>query len=282
MPKTGGTTVANLLIADLCVLFDPTMDLFTDDGAQSFNPVCSKTCPMGNADTGLSCFPGASQQRDLILHGDWMVHANRAEDVKSRSGAAEVVWVTSLRRGSDRILSQWSHELNSERWQPPQGVEPLSSESLRAYLLNDRWLHDSFSESHDKASWRNNKQVSLLASVETGSVSHNNPMREVEEGDLELAKTVLRTGKWVVGFTDCLPKLHMKLEEIAIGIHGTGTAHKDMSGDMSHGTERQADVLKASLDPETLEILNNAAVWDNALYDWAQEQAGALGWAGPC
>lgn len=233
---------------------------------------------MGNVDNELSCLPGLP--RDLVLHDDWLVHRKRAQDVRNRSGAAEVVYVTSLRRGSDRILSQWAHELDAKRWQPPQGVEPLSSESLRAYLLNDRWLHDSFSEVHDKASWRNNKQVSLLASVETDSVNHNNSMREVEEPDLELAKTVLRSGNWVVGFTDCLHKLHIELEEIATGIHGTGTAHKQWANE--EGAVRQADVLKASLDKETLEILNNAAVWDNALYDWAQEQAGALGWGGPC
>jgi len=242
----------------------------------TYHDACSKPCPHGLTDTEISCH--LDDSRFNILHADWDKHFARARAVKSKVGASEVVFVTALRRGSDRLVSEWAMELHSKTWKPPSGVELWSNESLRAYLQDDNgqdhWLKDKH------ASYRSNKQVKMLASVQ-----QKHPTRDVDQDDLELAKTVLTEGRWVIGFTDCLDKLHEKLEDIAARMYPPGTLHKQMP-DKSHlPFSSTQDFDLTSLDSETLALLHSRTALDNDLYEWAQRQAlegHDSRWTAPC
>jgi len=270
LPKTGGTTIANLLYADICTPYKPEMEILT------YHDACSKPCPHGHTDNEFSCSLDGGRMN--FIHAEFRTQVARAEYVKNEVGASEIVFVTALRRGSDRLVSEWAMELHSKTWQPPSGVELWSNESLRAYLQDDNgqdhWLKDKH------ASYRSNKQVKMLASVQ-----ENNPTRDVDEDDLELAKTVLTEGRWVIGFTDCLNKLHEKLEDIAARMYPPGTLHKQMP-DKSHlPFSSTGDFNLMSLDSETLALLYNKTALDNALYEWAKTQAikgHDSRWTAPC
>jgi hypothetical protein len=277
VPRTGGTTVANLLVADIC---QPFIEEFEFKGWESF---CTLPCEWGLVDNELSCYPDAVPERWKILHSLFSSHQARAEDVLLRSGATSLVYVTTLRKGSDRLVSQWLKEAHHGSWQPPPDVPKLSNESLQLFLktpgnqnAGGGWI------AADSTAVRNNIHVSMLASLD-----QLDPNAVVTEDHLELAKQVLTTGEWVIGFTDCVEQLHEKLERIAMLAHGRSVSHKELTSvHPEGGQEGKFFPDERSFNQETVDLLNAAAYFDNQLYEWAWGEADAKEpdgrWAGTC
>jgi len=249
-PKTGGTTVANLLVGDVCSPFEDATPRLEWDSR------CSKVCEMGLTDNQFSCNAG----RDNFEHQLLSLQSKRAESLKVQSGAQSVIYVTTLRRGSERLISQWAHEVRNKVFVPSTGVPAYSNESLQLYLtgapngMHDRrngkgWINAGY------VSQRNNLQVAQLASVDPWSPAG------VNRNDLESAKQKLFTGMWVVGFMKCMDKVQAKLELYGTSLH---RGFKRKPAPVTNPTPS-----KFAFNQATLLLLDGHCSLDNELYDWA-------------
>jgi len=257
LPRTGGTVVANLLVSNICNPFEENIALL------GWKDACSKTCEMGFTDNEFTCFP----RRIDFEHNAYALNMQRAEALKLEIGAQNIVYVTTLRRGSDRLVSQWLHEVKLSSWIPPPGVEPISNESLQLFITGG--AHTGLGWMARKSpSLRNNLQVGQLASVYTDLES----TATVTRAELEVAKQVLMQGEWVIGFTDCLDQLQSKLLLYAESVHGSGLKQKAVpvkeACQKMNGAERTI-----ALDQETSEMLDSHCSLDNELHDWAWDLA---------
>jgi len=278
MPRTGGTSVANLLFADMCEPLAEKITVLRWDSACG-NANYKESCKGGGrTDNEFFCHPGVSTPRRAILHAPFVLHQKRGEDIKKQSGASEVVYVTTLRTGADRLLSHWKKELLHGSWIPPSGVPKNGNESLQLYIKDNAGKHWFESPS---ASYRNNMQVAFLAST-----SRSAPTLQ----DLEVAKQVLMTGPWLIGFTGCMHKLHEKMESIASKVNSQFRP-KPMFGDHIGAEEKikskeGLDIFDLStFSQETLDLLAAETALDNELYKWAWNQAAQTDdprWAGTC
>jgi hypothetical protein len=261
IPKTGGTTVANLLVADVCA---PEAASVESIGWESR---CGRTCEMGLTDNELSC---ANALRNNVEHNRFDVNFWRAEKLRQQSGAQRTVFVTTLRRGHDRVISQWSAELGFGTYIPPAGVPPWSGQSLMAYIQG-RGSGRGWIARHNHLV-RNNLQVAQLASA------INDNHGPVTRAHLEKAKQVLTRGPWIIGFTHCMPQMHEKLMRYASSLHKQYYRPKTLPHHVSeHG--------KISLNAQEVAALNAASALDNELADWAWNMAktsGDLRWASTC
>lgn len=272
MPRTGGTSVANLLFADMCRPLDSQFKLLT------WSSACTESCEMGLTDNEFSCYNDASPQRVQILHSEFSAHQKRAEEVRVKSGAKQIVYVTTLRRGSDRLVSQWLKELFHGSWAPPHGVPPDGNDSLQLYIKENAGHHWQEAKS---ASQRNNLQVASLASVPTSS--NGEAARSVNLMDLEYAMHTLSTGRWVIGFTDCMEQLHEKLEDIASQMQNI--THKPMFSVDHEASEGHSLFDLNTLSQETRDLLSFETALDDELYAWAWKEAMKKEdprWAGTC
>lgn len=251
IPKTGGTVVANLLWSDICA---PLEDNITYAGWESH---CGKTCDMGLTDNELSC---ADPDRNNVEHNACALNVHRAEALKAKAGAKNIVYVTTLRRGSERLVSQWLHEIHTGLFVPPTGVPPVSNESLQLYIIGGN---------HSGAGWlgrksptlRNNLQIGQLASKYTTLDS----VAAVTREDLKMAKQALTMGQWIIGFTKCMDKVQERLVLYAKHVHGY-CKHKAVPANV----EGTSNIV---LDPATTAMLDSNCLLDNELFDWAWEQA---------
>jgi hypothetical protein len=277
VPRTAGTTVANLLVADIC---QPYSEKFDFVGWESF---CTLPCEAGLVDCELSCYPDDIEGRGRweIEHSVFALHQPRADDLLRLTGAKSVVFVTALRHGSDRVVSQWLKESYHGSWVPPHDVPKLSNESLQLFLKIPGKVAGGGWIAGDSTAVRNNLQVASLASLDLVD-----PEQTVTEDDLELAKQVLMMGEWVIGFKDCVEQLHEKLEQIAFLAHGRSISHKKLTSVHPEGSyEGTFYPDRRSFNQETLDLLNAAASFDNKLYEWAWEEADKQEdgrWAGTC
>jgi hypothetical protein len=264
IPRTGGTTTAQLLVSDICKPFEPQIQsLYVGDQS-----LCNHTCDMGLTDNELACFP----ERLTIEHSSFSKNRIRAQQLMTTSGATHLIFVTTLRRGSDRIKSQWALEVMNRLWTPPPGVEPLSNESLQFYATGGAHGGDGWAWSSKGASHRNNLQVAQLASVESDSPE------VMSRQHLEAAKQVLLEapavlgGNWLIGFTQCLNTVHLKLLNYAESFHGS-VPQKVMPFAFGH----EADVKHQDLvlNDETIDLLDKQCALDNELFEWAWKLAEA-------
>jgi hypothetical protein len=250
LPKTGGTTVAHLLVSDICAPKDDLLPL------AGWNDRCKVTCELGFTDNEFSC---NDPHRNDVEHNAFNFNLQRAEALKQKVGAQKIVYVTTLRRGSDRVVSQWKAELGYQSWGPPDGVLPYSMKSLQLYITGGN---------HTGKGWlgrwnthlRNNYQVGMLASQR-----FNGDTKAIRWFHVEEAKKVLMTGDWIIGFTDCIPQVQEKLMEHARKVHGSC---KDKA--MPHDTVAASEIV---IDEETQRILDRYTALDNALFDWAWDLA---------
>jgi hypothetical protein len=274
VPRTGGTTVANLLVADLCQPYDEKLHQFV-----GWSSYCTLPCPQSIVDNELTCQPGADPERKMIVHSLFSTHQKRAASAKRVSGAKQIVYVMTLRKPSDRVVSQWMKESFHGGWQPPPGVAKLSDESLRLYLTTPGsqnpgkgWIAAASN------SQRNNLHVGMLASLDQYDAH-----RAVTKEDLETAKRVLTHGAWIIGFTECLEQLHLRLEKQASFQHH-GNHHKELV--FERPEKKQFDVDINSFNKETLDLLHEKTAIDNELYKWAWGEASKKNaskrWAGTC
>jgi hypothetical protein len=261
IPKTGGTTVANLLVADICAPDSDRIEL------ANWADHCNKSCEMGLTDNEFSCYP----DRNVVEHNAWMWNLKRATDLLAKIGATRVVFVTTLRRGSDRVVSQWIAELGYKSYVPPAGMEPHSMESLRHYILalphtGQSWIAGG------NPSLRNNLAVGLLSS----KLQWNNP-NPLTRQDLEDAKQVLLTGEWLIGFSPCMHTLQERLMDYSRFVHGRVI-------DKIVPVKVETSASKVQIDAETQAMLDQNAALDNELYDWAWSLANSnmARFAGTC
>jgi hypothetical protein len=263
IPKTGGTTVANLLVADICAPASENIQMAT------WAEHCGKTCEMGLTDNELSCY---NDNRNDYEHNRFDMNFQRAERLRVNAGAQKVVFVTTLRPGSARVISQWAFETNLGLFFPPAGVATYSSEALRLYI-NGQGLGSGWIAKGNYAA-RNNLQVAQLASL--GVAPWDTPMPVTRE-HLEKAKQVLVTGEWLIGFSKCMSKMHEKLMGYAAWLHG-GAKPKALPDHVpEHGP--------IELSPEVVAEVDAASALDNELFGWAwgmAESSGDQRWAGTC
>jgi hypothetical protein len=208
----------------------------------------------------------------------------RAEAVMAATGASQFVFITTLRRGSDRLVSEWLYNMNFGGWWPMTTIDKVSNESLLEYLN-----HISDSSADGVGKWPGaNLQVAYLAlsSVATGGLRG----LEVNEEQLELAKTALTNGQWLVGFSSCMDQLNEKLYETSTQIHGVagvprfvphvstglfaGELYNVSQGEQGEQSSPGATKSKSVvISPELQTLVDEASKYDNALFDWAWQQA---------
>jgi len=259
-PKTAGTTVSNLIMADICGSGNGSVK------AHGWMQACSEPCPNAFVDTELSC---ALNPR--LEHCPWLVIQARLMLLKQRYPVEHVVYITTLRRGSDRVVSQWAHITALGSWTPPPSVPRISNESLMLYLRSGcdgvafgsgihTWLLNGVLGGRS-CSHNHNVQVALLADVP--------PRATVQKKHLEKAKLRLKTGDWVIGFTDHMLNLHRRLKTLA----------PERSQLLNQNAEDRLPMLEKQTPDDTrfnstvLEELDWQSRFDNELVAWALEQS---------
>lgn len=256
MPKTGGTTVSNLMVASLCK---------GEMKNQGWEGHCSRSCENALVDTELSCLDGERRE-----HPPFSIASSRAQRLVEKHGARSVLYVTTVRAGWQRVISQWSHELEDNTWSPTSGTPPASNASLLMYLRGEghKARHHGFAQESSFPA-RNNHQVAQLASVPTYT------SKGVWRDHLEAAKAVLLSdgNHWLIGFPDCMALLQERLSKLAGGSAALGM--------MPHQEARSPPDLV--LNEEVVRELQKRTALDNELYEWALAQARRnQRFAGPC
>jgi len=258
IPKSGGTTVANMILADICE------QGLTSVGSLEFGSACSFTCRAALVDSEFSCADPYRWE-----HMKWDLLSIRVKNLTLNTGVNDVMYITSLRSGTERVVSQWAHEIYFGAWLPPPSVPALSNESLLLYIQGgihqgQGWI------ARGSASQRNNYHVATLAGV---------PGREnVTRAHLEIAKQRLMNGSWLIGFTDCMPELHRRLQLLG----RKSESPSPLSSPVIPFTEhRKPDTVQFSM--EVVKELNKLCELDNELYYWALLQSQKDDrFAGPC
>jgi len=251
IPKTGGTTLSNIIVSSLCGNDNDAVQ------TSQWKQHCSVQCAHAMVDTEASCM---DEWRSQIEHGKFNHISDRVDVLKKQYPIREVVYITTLRPGAKRMISQWAHEVNSlKTWSPPPDVPPMSNESLLLYLAGQNWTNNWPGVEEDSVSQRNNFQVASLAAV-PGDM-------EVTAEHLEQAKDKLRTGKWIIGFTECLPQLHHKLWTLTAS---SGSAYNSTLPELAHESPRYL-----SFSNQVMDELRTRSRFDNELYEWAWQRSPA-------
>jgi len=248
LPKTGGTTTSNIIVSNLCGL--------GNGGVQSYGwrERCKVPCARAMVDTEVACMSGSRWEHPKMNHiSDIVVKVKKSFPIR------HVVYITTLRKGSKRLVSQWAHEMNElKTWEPPPHVPRMSNESLLLYLAGANWTNKWVGVEADSVSQRNNFQVASLAAV-PGNV-------EVTAEHLEQAKHTLKTGKWVIGFTECLPQLHHRLWTL-----GSVRSESTFNGTLPRLQHRAPSDLH--FNDKVKDELERQTQFDNELYQWAWRQS---------
>jgi len=256
MPKTGGTVVSNMLVSNVC-----GEDMLN----QGWESHCTRPCGSALVDTELACAQGA-ENLPRHEHGLFDYTQLRAQRLAAAHEAKSVLYVTTLRPGWQRVISQWAMEVELRWWLPPEQIPPMSNESLLLYITGG--IHagegSEFSEITQFPS-RNNIQVSELASVPSGF--------PVVDEHFEKAKIILTQRPWLVGFADCLDIFQQRLATIG------GRSNIEMPNPLESHTPKNL-----ILSEQVLDVLRENTKYDNQLYDWALMMSQEMGgrFVGPC
>jgi len=247
LPKTGGTTTSNMILTELCGDSDGHVK------AYDWDRHCKISCEHAMVDTEISCIQGKRWE-----HAKWNRISEFVIDVKKSFPIRKVVYITTLRRGSKRVVSHWAQEMQQLKiWQPPPNVPRVSNESFLLYLLGANWTNKWPGVEANSVSQRNNFQVASLASVPDDM--------EVTSEHLEEAKERLKTGSWIIGFTDCLDRLRHRLW--TLGNHDSTLALEALPH-LQHRTPSAIQFNETVMDE-----LEKQCRFDNELYAWAWEQS---------
>jgi len=205
IPKTGGTTLSNMLICDFC------NEKQCESLELGWGSHCSRPCAAAFIDTEMHCMKLMRSSTAIDMrreHASFTTQRERAEALARTFHATGVVYLTLLRGGADRTISHWAHEMSMM----PENivvngtlVNRYAEESLRWYVSNS-WQNRS-----RWANFRNNMQVAMLASVPDSTL--------VTRDHLEKAKSVLlkEERRWLVGFTYCIARYRRHLRELREG-----------------------------------------------------------------
>jgi len=248
LPKTGGTTTSNIIVSNLCGLGNGSVQSY------GWTEHCKVPCARTMVDTEAACINGSRWEHPKMNHvSDIVVKLKKYFPIR------HVVYITTLRKGSKRLVSQWAHEMNElKTWEPPPDVPRMSNKSLLLYLAGANWTNKWAGVEADSVSQRNNFQVASLAAV-PGNV-------EVTAEHLEQAKHTLKTGKWVIGFTECLPQLHHTLWTLSsVSSESTFNGTLPRLEHQAPSDLRFNDKVKDELERQTQ--------FDNELYEWAWRQS---------
>jgi len=249
IPKTAGTTLSNIIVSSFCRNDTAAVQTY------SWDEHCSVRCARTMVDTEVSCM-----NKRRLEHGKFNHISHRVDLLKKHYPIRKVVYITTLRPGTERLISQWAHEVNNlKTWSPPPGVPPMSEASLLMYLAGANWTNKWPGFSSDSLSQRNNLQVASLAAV-PGDM-------EVTAEHLEQAKERIRTGKWIVGFTACLPQLHHRLWTFG---RSSGSAHSLTLPKLEHESPKHLHFSSQIMD-----VLRTSSQFDNELYEWAWQHSPA-------
>lgn len=252
LPRTGGTTVANLLYAHICVPFERQPD------ALPWSKSCTKTCDSGLTDNAFACQPKRKGYEHILLRRSIF----RARFYQWMTGARKVVYVTTLRRGSERAVSNWLYELSVGMWLPPKFIPQISNESLELYIAGNT--------SHALPGDIGNLQTSYLASPS------NWAKHRVNKWDLRAAKMALMgtwsgNDEWIIGFSDCMEELNERLTDYGHKLFGP--YERKVIPHISQSVEglmtKTSVAHKIILNPQTQAFLESKTAFDDALYDWA-------------
>jgi len=272
VPRTAGSIASAILFADICHPWANSMERL------GWSYFCTQTCERGLLDNEYACHTDAQPSRIETLHEAFAFSQRRAEDVKTKRSGKDITYVTTLRRGSDRVISQWLKELFHGAYVPPDPITALSERSLVHYVRSagiqntgGGWI------ASQSVSQRNNMGVAIFASL-----NQQDSTRSVTLEDLETAKKTLLSGKWIIGFAECLKEFHMKLEKAGSLPHG-GFNRKELPPRQAPDDELPFD--RSTLSEDTLEIVRQESAFDNELYEWAWNEAKKgtdPRWSGPC
>jgi len=247
IPKCGGTTLSNIIVSNLC---GNGIDAVQTSDWETH---CSVKCERAMVDTEASCM---NEWR--LEHAKFDNISKRIDSLMTLYPIRKVVYITTLRPGTKRMISQWAHEVNSlKTWTPPADVSPMSNESLLVYLEGKNWKNNWPGVAADSVSQRNNFQVATLAAV-PGDM-------EVTAEHLEQAKEKLKTGEWIIGFTECLPQLHHKLWTLGAS---SGQNFNSTLPMLAHESPKEL-----SFNSEVMDSLWAHSRFDNELYEWAWQQS---------
>jgi len=272
VPRTAGSVASAMLFADVCRPWESSMEPL------GWSFFCTQKCERGLMDNEYACHPDAFPPRIETLHAPFAFSQRRAEDVKKKRSGRDITYVTTLKRGSDRVISQWLKELFHGSYVPPDPIPAVSERSLVHYLrtAGDQNTGGGWIAKHS-ASQRNNMGVAIFASLDQGDST-----RSATREDLQTAMKTLTSGPWIIGFAECLGKLHTKLEKVGSLPHG-GFHRKELPAKKEASDKLPFD--KSTLSEDTLKILHKETALDNELYEWAWKEAKKgtdPRWAGAC
>lgn len=241
IPKTAGTTVSNMIVGNICG------EEMRDEG---WDKKCSRSCERAFVDTELSCLDPDRWESE---HRSFLTAKESASKLRDAHEIQNVVYVTTLRSGPERLISQWAMETTYGWWAPPSDVPAMSNESLLLYISGGfHGGNGSFFSTASPYPTRNNLQVAELASVPLGY--------PVLPQDLETAKTVFLSNDWLVGFSACLPKFQARLAEIG------------QIAPMAYANEA-APGKDLVLRRDIVELIQQQSKFDDQLLEWALQRS---------
>merc|ERR1719440_1542051 len=189
-----------LMLAHLCMPFESQPEFL------GWNRRCSRECKLANVDAQFTCFSGRKE------HGLFPEVKQRAENLSKSVGAKEIFYVTTLRRGSDRLLSEFLYNVNSGGWSADEGfceedyescshrnITEISNETLQVYLdeISTFWPGG-------------NLQIAFLLSEGRSDLINRFGKSPMTEEHLRSTQRVLTKGNWMIGFADCMAGMSKK------------------------------------------------------------------------
>ena len=269
VPKTGGTSLSSMLYSLICERvtdLPPPFDMWPLRG--------TRLCRSGLVDTELSSGVLAPPAPFRSEHAPFMVQSMRAKNLAKVYFARDIVYVTTLRSGTQRTLSNWVHcmqmcacpgrdPFNCSKSETGSSHGSLTNESLMQYMASDMTPKRV-----------NNVQVAAFASA---------PLRvTVGEDEYNKAKDVLsdKRTQWMVGFADCMGSIYKQLTYMRHLQLDTETYERLQGGDKASRFEsRLASVGPLHLADSVMNALQRRNALDDRLHAWARLQKGGTRFA---
>ena len=195
-----------------------------------------------------------------------------------------IMYVTTLRSGTDRAISHWAHcmeELGDGSGQPNGGRCTLGNITLPALSAVSRWSDESLvlflrlGASEGQVFRVNNLQVATLAST-------MRPDARLDGTALAAAKRALGSSSspgesWIIGFIECLRPLYRRIARSA-GIW----SDEIIPTDMHELAQLEQIRLEARFNRHVGSVNSSGSGWqlatrfndlDNELHAWARSEA---------
>ena len=259
LPKTGGTTVSNVLVSVFCA----NTTKITNVGGWSSR--CSVDCERSDyvIDTEFACAP---TPYDRVEHA--LFDKQRSRTVKRAKylniAPSETVYVTTIRSAAARSISHWSHCISelSHNGRTQCGFEK-QDDNMTTTLTNETLSHfmNTYKHGGTWVPWFRtyNMQVGMLASVKNGV--------PVTSDDLEIAKQRLSEGRWLAYTFGCLPRLYKHFAKKA-GL----SFDKNQTYEMTSSAHHTNATLSMYLSSDALQDVEEGNKLDDQLYRWVLER----------